>query len=231
VDLGIRNNFELPKLHFAKHYVALIKSLGTPDNYNTEYTERLHIDYAKNAYAATNHKDEFSQMTIWLERKEKILRHDKHVQWCLAGKPLARINQPLNPMPLCRIRMTKRPSQKAVPLATIANKYSAPFISAALARFISRYVNPTYTRAQADAYANGVDLPTRKLAVYHKAHFSLADPGHFQLMSNEDDVVHATPARIDKRGKTIPGRFDTVLVNVGVDSEVNPRASALHGEF
>jgi hypothetical protein len=107
VDLGIHNNFELPKLHFAKHYVALIKSLGTPDNYNTEYTKPLHIDYAKNAYAATNHKDEFSQMTIWLEQKEKILRHDKHVQWCLVRKPLARINQPLNPMPLCRIHMTK----------------------------------------------------------------------------------------------------------------------------
>jgi hypothetical protein len=103
VDLGIRNNFELPKLHFAKHYVALIKSLGTPDNYNTEYTERLHIDYAKNAYAATNHKDEFSQMTIWLERKEKILRHDKHVQWCLSGKPLIRPNQPLNPIPSCHV--------------------------------------------------------------------------------------------------------------------------------
>jgi hypothetical protein len=71
VDMGICDSFNLPKLHFAKHYVELVKLFGTTDNYNTEYTERLHIDLAKHAYAATNYKDEFTQMTIWLERKEK----------------------------------------------------------------------------------------------------------------------------------------------------------------
>jgi hypothetical protein len=55
--------------------------LGTTDNYNTEYTERLHIDYAKDAYHATNHKDKFVQMTYWLKHKEKILHHDKYVNW------------------------------------------------------------------------------------------------------------------------------------------------------
>ena len=52
-----------------------IKLYGTLDNFNTEYTEWLHIDLAKDAYAATNHKDEFTQMTVWLEQKEKILQH------------------------------------------------------------------------------------------------------------------------------------------------------------
>jgi len=67
VDLGLRESFNLPKLHFASHYVEYIKLYGTLDNFNTEYTERLHIDLAKDAYAATNNKDEFMQMTIWLE--------------------------------------------------------------------------------------------------------------------------------------------------------------------
>jgi hypothetical protein len=44
----------------------------TLDNCNTENTERLHIDLAKDAYQSTNRKNEFSQMTLWLERKEKI---------------------------------------------------------------------------------------------------------------------------------------------------------------
>jgi hypothetical protein len=70
-DLGIRESWEIPKLHFVSHYVALIKTLGTVDNFNTEYTECLHIDLAKNAYKATNHRDELPQMTIWLERREK----------------------------------------------------------------------------------------------------------------------------------------------------------------
>ncbi|KAG1723343.1 hypothetical protein EDB19DRAFT_1602402, partial [Suillus lakei] len=79
VDLSIRSNFNLPKLHAARHYPAMIMMFGTTDNYNTEYTERLHINFAKDAYRATNHKDEFVQMTCWLERKEKILHHDKYV--------------------------------------------------------------------------------------------------------------------------------------------------------
>ncbi|KAG2043238.1 hypothetical protein BDR03DRAFT_836995, partial [Suillus americanus] len=81
IDLGIRSNFNLPKLHAARHYSAMIMMFGTTDNYNTEYTERLHIDFAKDAYRATNHKDEFVQMTRWLERKEKIMRHDKYINW------------------------------------------------------------------------------------------------------------------------------------------------------
>ncbi|KAH7903904.1 hypothetical protein BJ138DRAFT_1119934 [Hygrophoropsis aurantiaca] len=67
VDLGIRTTFELPKLHSYRHYIRMIQQYGTTDNYNTEYTERLHIDLAKDAYRATNHKDEFAQMTVWLE--------------------------------------------------------------------------------------------------------------------------------------------------------------------
>jgi hypothetical protein len=47
------------------------KLFGASDNYNTEYTERLHIDLAKDAYRSTNFKDTFPQMTLWLERKEK----------------------------------------------------------------------------------------------------------------------------------------------------------------
>jgi hypothetical protein len=59
----------------------MIMLFGSTDNYNTEYTEQLHIDLAKDAYHATNHNDKFAQMTCWLERKEKILRHQKYVSW------------------------------------------------------------------------------------------------------------------------------------------------------
>ncbi|KAF8894749.1 hypothetical protein BD779DRAFT_1609383 [Infundibulicybe gibba] len=75
ITVGIRTNMNFPKLHSFLHYVSMIKLFGTTNNYNTEYTERLHIDLAKDAYRATNHKNEYSQMTIWLERKEKILQH------------------------------------------------------------------------------------------------------------------------------------------------------------
>ena len=81
VDLGIRDAFNILKLHFARHYLDYIKFYGTLDNFNTEYTEWLHIDLAKDAYSATNHKDEFAQMMIWLEWKEKIHQHHQYVDW------------------------------------------------------------------------------------------------------------------------------------------------------
>ncbi|KAJ7825796.1 hypothetical protein B0H13DRAFT_1560551, partial [Mycena leptocephala] len=85
MDLGIRADFNFPKLHNLRHYPLIIKLFGSTDNYNTEYTERLHIDLAKDAYRATNRKDEYTPMTLWLERKEKILRHEKFISWRIAG--------------------------------------------------------------------------------------------------------------------------------------------------
>lgn len=88
VDLGIRDHFHLPKLHSLDHYPRSIELFGTTDNYDTQYSERLHIDFTKDAYRATNHKDEFSQMTLWLERKEKIQRHEAYVAWRLQARSL-----------------------------------------------------------------------------------------------------------------------------------------------
>ncbi|KAM6501568.1 hypothetical protein JOM56_001545, partial [Amanita muscaria] len=72
LQLEIRENFEIPKVHACAHYTSSIKLYGTTDNYNTQNTERLHIDLAKDAYRSTNSKDKYPQMTLWLERREKI---------------------------------------------------------------------------------------------------------------------------------------------------------------
>ena len=50
IDLGVHANFNFPKVHFTGHYQRFIELFGTTDNYTTEYTERLHIDLAKDAY-------------------------------------------------------------------------------------------------------------------------------------------------------------------------------------
>ena len=54
------------------HYVEAIKSRGSADGFNTESPERLHIDYAKEGYRASNKKDYVKQMTVWLGRQEAI---------------------------------------------------------------------------------------------------------------------------------------------------------------
>ncbi|PCH41885.1 hypothetical protein WOLCODRAFT_89528 [Wolfiporia cocos MD-104 SS10] len=215
IDLGIRHDFKIPKLHCVSHWKRLIEWFGTPDNFNTEYTERLHIDFAKKAYRASNHRDEFSQMTIWLERKEKILKHDKFIQWCLSGCPhLSTVNAYGNPPPHCLI-MTKHPSLKSVDFDDIINKYQAILIKDTLAKFIIQFNNPAWTSRQAETHAAGFTLLFNHLAVYHKAKFWLGDQQHPRLASDEYGVIHAKPGHINSKQKSVPGRFDTVLVNTG----------------
>ncbi|KAF8240378.1 hypothetical protein L208DRAFT_1058407, partial [Tricholoma matsutake] len=79
VDLEIRKHFRVPKLEGLNHYVTSIRDFGALDNCNTEYAERLHIDKAKAAYQATNSKDEYPQMTFWLDGKEKVLCHENFI--------------------------------------------------------------------------------------------------------------------------------------------------------
>jgi hypothetical protein len=83
LELGGRHggHFNIPKLHSLQHYEALIRLFGTTDGYNTESPERLHIDYAKNAFRASNRKDYIAQMTRWLERQESVDHFAQFLEW------------------------------------------------------------------------------------------------------------------------------------------------------
>jgi hypothetical protein len=81
IDLEVRGHFNIPKLHSMLHYVNSIKMHGSADGYNSESPERLHIDYAKEAYRATNKKDYIQQMTIWLQRQENVHQFSVYLDW------------------------------------------------------------------------------------------------------------------------------------------------------
>ncbi|KAG1890067.1 hypothetical protein F4604DRAFT_2003912 [Suillus subluteus] len=86
-ELAIREHFNIPKLHQLTHYVQSIMLLGTADGFNTELPERLHIDFAKEAYRATNKRDYEEQMTLWLQRQEAVFLRAAYLDW-LAQHPL-----------------------------------------------------------------------------------------------------------------------------------------------
>ncbi|KAI0283817.1 hypothetical protein BC826DRAFT_1093774 [Russula brevipes] len=54
IELGVRRSFNIPKIHSMLHYINGIQQLGSADGLNTETSERLHIDYAKQGYRASN---------------------------------------------------------------------------------------------------------------------------------------------------------------------------------
>ncbi|KAF7333704.1 hypothetical protein MVEN_02326700 [Mycena venus] len=82
-DLEIREHFDINKLHKLKHYTDSIRSRGTADGFNTENTERLHIDLAKVGYKATNKKAYIQQMTVWLRRQEAVHKFRLYLQWAV----------------------------------------------------------------------------------------------------------------------------------------------------
>ncbi|QRV90619.1 plasma membrane ATPase 4 [Ceratobasidium sp. AG-Ba] len=69
----------IPKLHVIKHYTYLIKVLGTPNGYNTETSEQLHIDFAKMGYRASNKVNATKQMVMYLQRMEALAMHEEHL--------------------------------------------------------------------------------------------------------------------------------------------------------
>lgn len=82
VELEVRDHFNIPKIHAMEHYVHLIGLFGSADGFNTESPERLHIDYAKDAYRASNKRDYIAQMTTWLHRQEAVDRFADYLHWC-----------------------------------------------------------------------------------------------------------------------------------------------------
>ena len=221
-ELGIRDSFNIPKFHSMQHYVELIQNYGATDNYNTEYTEHLHIDLAKDAYKSTNFKDEFTQMTLWLEQKEKVVRHAAFIGWRLSGQP-----PPLPPLARHpHIQMTRNPT-KTVPLTRITTDYNAPFFLEALQMVVARYQHPTASQAHLNYLAPKIALPFMSVPMFHKIKFWNQDPYCRPDCSDVLDVAHVCPRQKGKRGQ-IPERFDTVLVNPeeSVDDVVTVRGMA-----
>ena len=71
-ELEIQKHFNISKIHNIKHYIDSIRSRGTTDGFNSEASERLHIDLAKLGYQASNRKDYTVQMVKWLTRQEAV---------------------------------------------------------------------------------------------------------------------------------------------------------------
>ena len=220
IDVGAQKNFNFPKLHSLLHYASSIQLFGTTDNYNTEQSECLHIDLAKNAYRATNHKDEYPQMVAWLERREKIERHatsidmrqDLHAQTqSVAGPPCACTQS---------VKMARRPSVKAVTFDDLKLRYGALKFQDALADFIAHVNNPGARGNTLSRYAENTLIPFCQVPVFHIIKFMAT--GNTEETGTADSV-YARPEQRDMCGRIIPPCFDTVLVQ-------NPSSDTKQGQ-
>ncbi|KAJ3738205.1 hypothetical protein EV360DRAFT_58335, partial [Lentinula raphanica] len=238
ITLNVRQHFNFPKLHFLQHYARAIRLFGTTDNYNTETTERLHIDFAKDAYRASNHKDEYAQMTCWLERREKINHHTNYLQWrvnaqlpgdaspsskaCIGERyDFPGAQRTLSDME-CALsqKLTRHPTMKSVSLVKLEDPspagYGAVDFQLALKRFIVQFRHPDLPKNRVDEYAAFVVLPFRSLPVWHKVKFV-----NEELFGKTTlDSISAHPRQFDSHGQmTQTSHFGTALIRVNANND------------
>ena len=81
IKLEILQHFNIPKMHAIIHYLTAIRALGSTDGYNMESPERLHIEFAKDGYQASNKRDYLEQMAVWLQHREVIWLKESYLMW------------------------------------------------------------------------------------------------------------------------------------------------------
>ncbi|EPS94111.1 hypothetical protein FOMPIDRAFT_1098984, partial [Fomitopsis schrenkii] len=233
IKLGIRDDFNIPKIHSLLHYKQAIRLFGTTDNYNTEMFERLHIEFAKDAWRATNHRDEFPQMVRWITRNEKMALYEAfQKERSLEDQAQDEEDEPEDGDPgspadgaaaapdgnttdvvesTMGITIAKYPPAPQQHLAAIQDRHHAPGFTAALAQYIN-VLQPQELRLTRGELSQ-TWLPFTRLDVYHKYKFK---PCSLHDGKEEVSVIKAIPAS-GRTGRK--DRFDTAIVLDTEDAE------------
>ncbi|KAG8940755.1 hypothetical protein FRC03_005130 [Tulasnella sp. 419] len=211
--------FNFPKVHSLLHYVRAIKAFGTTDGYNTESTERLHIDMVKDAYRASNKRDYMPQMVEWLERKERIKKFALMIEWVEESNLPGEADT--NPSLRSLIHLSIHPTIRKVPIDNLKKDYGAIHFPAALGVYLRQYWNrldhvPTITKS-----AGSIPLENTPVPVWHHVKFSHFNVQGLDFIEDTSDAVHVYPTQQSKRkDDTIRARFDTVLINEKGEAEI-----------
>ncbi|KAF7799993.1 hypothetical protein EIP86_011236 [Pleurotus ostreatoroseus] len=211
ITLGGRDSehFNLPKLHALQHYIDCIKLFGTTNNYDTALSERLHIDFVKDAYRSSNKNDAIEQMGRWLRRRETVHRFSTLVDW-RNGEPSKKVKRRRKVR--LGITIAKKPSARNVSIPDLENIYGAKRFTQALQTFISQFreAHPRYNPRRRD---RDIVLIVSRVDVWHLVKFDSVDVQLGTEITHHIARSHGASTTKSKRGKTTPARHDVVLVN------------------
>ncbi|KAH9037406.1 hypothetical protein EDB83DRAFT_2648142 [Lactarius deliciosus] len=218
IELGVQEHFNLPKLHSLAHYWRSITLFGSTNNYNTEQSEWLHIDFTKNAYRATNFKDKYKQMTTWLEQQEAMHQHNGLIE-LRKGISAPPVQCPAHYSTLPSVLypfLTMHPSEKGVTFENLSNRYGAVDFQDALADFIVQHNYPELSASASWRRADNTLIPFQRVSVFHKIKFAHHDDPDKRTI----DVIHIQPEGHDRHGLVNPRQFDMGLVKNGTRIQV-----------
>lgn len=170
--------------------------------------ERLHIDFAKDGWRASNQRDEFPQMTQWLSRQEKIASFDsdlgKRLQPASTNSQIDNQSTTTVPPPHSKpgLSIAKSPDFPNRLISLVEELHNAPDFS----HYLKLYLNMLTPRPLSSRRVEDETLPLTRVNVFKMFRFhreKIQDDN-----AEERDIVKAIP----KSEKLLHGRFDTVVV-------------------
>ncbi|KAJ7833732.1 hypothetical protein B0H14DRAFT_3087679 [Mycena olivaceomarginata] len=175
---GRKEHFNIPKIHSLEHYEPMICLFGITDRFNTESPERLHINYAKNAYCMSNHKDYVNQMTLWLTRQESVARFTHYLEWARCPS------------------LSTATTMEPVPSAPASSNEEADFLIITCSYSIAK-APPPATQAVAANHIMSLDGHNASRFLPALTHFlrqagSNFIPRHFDISCQSSNIVRAT---------------------------------------
>jgi hypothetical protein len=227
IELGIREHFNIPKVHSAKHYLDAIRSRGSAAGFNTEGMEWLHIDYAKIGYKVTNKKQYIKQMTKWLTRQEKIHCFTAYLRWAvpgymsnanIPGPDIENADNNLQPtaasphdIPECGYSIAKTPSYLNVPLKTVQDDFGAENIIPCIETYLRTLGRPV------------PQVENPRFSLFKWIYVWTPAAPQVSDKPTKDTIITTCPqAARGIRKKTIPGQFSMVLARELEPTSNNP---------
>jgi hypothetical protein len=216
--VNVREHLNIPKFHAMVHYAQAIRDFGTTDNYNTEMFERFHIDCAKEAWRASNFRDELPQMVQWLARQEKVAMFETYLEHYESledreAELEAADGHHASPNSESGFSIPRKPSAPNQSLTSIQLKHHCPSFSHHLILYLNQFLDRSQTIPRSQVPYT--QLPFDKVPVWHAFKFGLDTLGNDVDGKEERDAVKARP----RRGKEGIERFDTVVVSYSSDAE------------
>ncbi|EPQ55314.1 hypothetical protein GLOTRDRAFT_129596 [Gloeophyllum trabeum ATCC 11539] len=212
---GTRDDFNFPKMHAILHYIDSIRSRGSADGYSTELPERLHINFAKAAYRATN-KRENSAFTTYLDwrRAEAASEQVVPADNADSNSDDEDDTQPASgQQPSGRLILPRKPTFPQMKSSEIIEDLKATQFLPALTEYLQK-TGPSNHPILAPTVADRFD-------VYKQV--KIRRPDLLVLEPNQaSDRIRASPASKGRPGRSgTPSRADTALVLANEASNVS----------
>lgn len=217
---SVQSHFNFPKFHSLQHYVRSIQTHGSIDGYNSESSERSHIDMAKNAYRATNKRKYIVQMTSWQYRLDAVITRDNYIQWAPTSGS-STVHRPTR-ADIAQLQLAKRPSYTSQGLMAFLPKHPS-LSSASISTLVTRFYTTNFLPAfhsflEVNRHLSRQLTEYQRVDVYCRADLRV-DPGMDPYARELEDCLHATPASLTNPEEE-PGNFSTVLVRKHLENEL-----------